>query len=344
MRIAMTYDMRKEYLEQGYSLEETAEFDREDTIDAIEDALRRLGCDTERVGGGARLVQALAEGRRWDMVFNICEGLAGMGREALVPALLEAWRLPYVFSDPLTLALCLHKGTTKRIVRDLGLPTPDFALVESEEDIERVQLRYPLFVKPVAEGTGKGVDGASRCRDRHELERACRALLQRFRQPVLVEEYLPGREFTVGLVGTGAGARVLGVMEVHLLTNVENGAYGYMNKEECERLVEYSLADDMQGRRAARVALEAYKGLGIRDGGRLDLRADASGEVHFIEANPLAGLHPEHSDLPIICNLAGISYLELMDTILRSACQRQNLAWRSFVPPLREPGVCVACC
>lgn len=341
LHVGLCFDLRQEYLDRGYSLEETAEFDRPDTILAIENTLRELGCSTERIGSGQALVQALAVGRRWDLVFNIAEGLYGLGREAMVPALLEAWRIPYVFSDPLTLTLSLHKGMTKRVIRDLGLPTPAFAVLEGPEDLDGpdlAALRYPLFAKPLAEGTGKGVDGASCCAEPQRLARTCQALWTRFRQPVLVEEYLPGREFTVGLVGNGPEARVLGVMEVLLLTDVEQGAYGALNKEECERLVSYRLVDDPQARRAAEVALAAYRGLGVRDGARLDLRAAADGEVHFIEANPLAGLHPEHSDLPIICNLAGIPYRELLGAIMAAACARQGLAWSPSTEPLALVG------
>ena len=155
MRIGLTYDLRSEYLAMGYSEEATAEFDREETVDGIESALQRLGHATERIGHIRRLVERLAEGRRWDLVFNIAEGLNGIGREAQVPALLDAYGIPYTFSDPLVLGVCLHKGLTKLVVRDAGVPTPDFALVERPEDLARVGLPFPVFAKPVAEGTGK---------------------------------------------------------------------------------------------------------------------------------------------------------------------------------------------
>lgn len=335
MRIGLTYDLKQEYLDQGYTPEETAEFDREETICGIEQALQDEGFETERIGSAQALARSLALGRRWDMVFNIAEGLHGMGRESLVPALLDAWQIPYVFSDPAILGLCLHKGMTKHVVRDLGLPTPDFALVQDLRDLRKIdtaRMGYPLFVKPVAEGTGKGVTAASRCNDFKSLRDACRQLLDRFRQPVLVESYLPGREFTVGIVGTGRSARVLGVIEIVLLHDIEQGAYGYGTKDQYESLVEYHLVDDALARRAATVALAAYRGLGIRDGGRLDLRADARGEVHFIEANPLAGLNPVHSDLPIICRLRGIPYRELISMILHAALEREGLLQTTHIP------------
>ncbi len=137
------------------------------------------------------------QGDRWDLVFNIAEGLKGFGREAQVPALLEAYGIPYTFSDPLLLSLTLHKGLTKRVIRDLGIPTADFAVVEAEGEIDQVNLPYPLFLKPVAEGTGKGVTATSKVAHPAEMRRLCLSLLATFQQPVLVETYLPGREFTV---------------------------------------------------------------------------------------------------------------------------------------------------
>ncbi len=322
MLIGLTYDLRQDYLAEGHGELETAEFDRPDTIDAIETAVASFGHRTDRIGHVRALVGRLARGDRWDLVFNIAEGLHGFGREAQVPALLDAYRIPYTFSDPLGMSLTLHKGLTKRVVRSFGIPTPDFALVSEPGEIASVDLPYPLFAKPVAEGTGKGVTAASRIATPGELDLVCRELLDAYRQPVLVETFLPGREFTVGLVGTGADARSLGVMEVVLLPAADAQVYSYRNKEECEELVEYRLVDDGEARRAVDVALAAWRGLDCRDAGRVDLRSDAAGQPQFIEINPLAGLHPLHSDLPIICGKAGIPYRELIGMILDSALRR----------------------
>jgi D-alanine-D-alanine ligase len=325
MRIGITFDLREQYLEQGFGEEETAEFDRPDTIEAIERTLQDLGHETDRIGNLPALASRLVNGQRWDLVFNIAEGMNGFGREAQVPCLLDAYGIPYTFSDPLVLSLTLHKGMAKHVVRDLGIPTADFAVVASEEDLRRIALPFPLFAKPVAEGTGKGISAASRVRDAAELETVCRDLLARFRQPVLVETYLPGRELTVGIVGCGKEAQCLGVLEVFLKEGAEQNAYSYVNKEECEERVEYRLAKDPLAVRAADIALAAYRGLGCRDAARVDLRANAAGVPNFLEVNPLPGLHPHHSDLPILCTLAGISYKDLLSRIVRSACARQNL-------------------
>jgi D-alanine-D-alanine ligase len=325
MKVGMTYDLRSEYLAQGFGEEETAEFDKEDTIEALREGLVALGFEVEPIGSARSLVRALAAGRRWDLVFNIAEGLRGPGREALVPALLDAYGIPYTFSDPLVMALCLDKAACKRVVRDLGLPTPDFALVRAEKDIAEVRLPYPVFAKPVAEGTGKGVGAASRAADRRALAAVCRGLLKRFRQPVLVEEYLPGREFTVGIAGTGELARPLGVMEVALAEGAEPGAYSYANKANFETLVRYLPVEDAAAEQAMELSLAVWRGLGCRDGGRVDVRLDAAGRAHFLEVNPLAGLNPEISDLPILCRMNGVSYQDLLRMIVQSALERQPL-------------------
>ncbi len=324
MQIGLTFDLRSYYLAQGYSEEDTAEFDRDDTIEAIAGALAGLGHQTERIGAVTQLVPRLAAGERWDLVFNIAEGMHGLARESQVPALLDAYRIPYTFSDPVVLGICLHKGWAKRVIRDQGLPTPDFAVVAVEEDLFGVHLQYPLFAKPVAEGTGKGVDAGSKLASRAELEARCRELLARYRQPVLVERFLPGREYTVGIIGTRAKAEAVGTLEVLLRQGAEREVYSYQNKENCEELVDYRLAKDPKALQAQATALACWRALGCRDAGRIDLREDERGVPNIMELNPLAGLHPQHSDLPILCGLAGIPFHELIRRIVDSACERRS--------------------
>ena len=322
MRVGLTYDLRDHYLAAGYSAEDTAEFDNIETIEALAGALERLGLEVDRIGTVRQLAQRLVAGERWELVFNIAEGLKGVGREAQVPALLEAYDIPYTFSDTMVMALALHKGMAKRVVRDCGVPTAPFAVVETMADLAAVELPFPLFAKPIAEGTGKGVTSASRVTSATALRKLCRQLLERYRQPVLVETFLPGREFTVGIIGTGASAEPVAVMEVVLNAQAEAGVYSYANKEECESRVVYRLAEDEQAKEAGSVALAAWRALGCRDGGRVDLRQDAGGRPLFLEVNPLAGLHPTHSDLPIMCTLAGIPYDALIGRIVESARRR----------------------
>ena len=322
MRIGITYDLRAEYLERGFGEEETAEFETIETIDAIDNALCGLGHTTERIGDVYSLTRQLAAGARWDLVFNIAEGMHGYGREAQVPALLDAFRIPYTFSDPLALTLALHKGNAKRLVQSLGLPTPDFAIVHGDSDLEGVNIPWPAFAKPIAGGSSAGITPASKVHDKDELVRTCRDLFERFRQPVLVETFLPGREFTVAVLGTGQKARVLGVMEVVLRDTAEPAVYTYQNKRNYLMRVSYHLVHDEVAEVASAMALRVWKELGCRDAGRIDVRCDGNGNLNFLEINPLAGLHPVDSDLVILGRLLGISHSTLIETILTSAQER----------------------
>jgi len=326
MLVGLTYDLREDYRAMGFCEEDVAEFDCEETIAAMEDALRGLGYETERIGSLPALMSALLAGKRWDLVFNIAEGLHGFGRESQIPCVLDWYGIPYTFSEPMTLAMGLHKGMTKQVVRAAGIPTPDFAVVEDPADAALVDLPFPLFVKPVAEGTGLGIGSASRVTDLAALAEICARLMERFKQPVLVETFLPGRELTVGIVGTGKQARSLGAMEVVFGELADPSAYGYVNKQDWERRMEYRLATDVQAQDAEWIALEAWRALGCRDGGRVDLRLDAAGVPNFLEVNPLAGLNPSYSDLPILCRLQGMPYQELMAAIVHSALERVETA------------------
>jgi D-alanine-D-alanine ligase len=325
LKVGMTYDLRDDYLQEGYTHEETAEFDLLDTIEAIEKVILDNGFQADLIGNIRTLTRRLAAGEHWNLVFNIAEGLNGFGRESQVPALLDAYNIPYTFSDPLGQALTLHKGMTKHVVRDLKIPTPDFAIVRNEEDVAEVNLPFPLFAKPVAEGTGKGITATSKIDNRQELLQVCKYILQTFHQPALIETYLPGREFTVGILGTGRTARALGAIEVILRPTAEKNAYSYENKEHYEKLVQYVLVNDDEARQAMEISLAVWRGLDLKDAGRIDLRSDAHGVPHFMEVNSLAGLNPVRSDLPILCNLLGITYHELISSIIESALLRTNI-------------------
>jgi len=325
MKIGLTYDLRSDYLAEGYSKLETAEFDREETIEGLEDSLKRLGHQTERIGNARRLIERLAQGARWDMVFNIAEGLKGIGREAQVPAILDIYDIAYTFSDPLVMSLTLHKGMTKSVIRDAGVPTSDFFVFEGSLKEGDISFPPPFFIKPVAEGTGKGITPDCIIRRLEDLVPACEKMLAAHDQPVLVEQYLSGREFTVGITGTGIDATVVGTMEVHLLPEAEQGVYSYMNKENSEELVRYTIksnSEDPVFKGAEDVALRAWRALGCRDAGRVDIRCDEKENPYFLEVNPLAGIHPEHSDLPIISNGVGLGYHALIERIVSSASKR----------------------
>jgi D-alanine-D-alanine ligase len=328
-KVGLTYDLKEDYLRRGFDAESVAELDKPETIQAIESTLCELGYFTDRIGSLHDLVDRLGRGDRWDLVFNITEGLYGFGREAQVPALLDAYRIPYTFSDPLTLAVTLHKASAKRIVRDSGVPTPAFAVIESATEARKVTLPLPLFAKPVAEGSSKGISERSAIRRRKDLVTVCEDLLHRHRQAVLVEAFLPGREFTVGILGTGSEARVLGVMEIRLRQPLQRSySLAIKSADDYRDHVDYQLCPDAElTRQCEQIALASWRALGCRDAGRVDLRCDAAGRPSFMEVNPLAGLHPVDSDLTILAQLVGLSYRDIIGRIMTSAEMRNGLGF-----------------
>jgi D-alanine-D-alanine ligase len=303
-------------------MEDTAEFDKQETVDALDESLRKMGFETEQVGNSFQVIEALAAGKKWDLVFNIAEGLYGDGRESVIPAILDQYKIPYVFSGPVVMGLSLNKHLTKVIVSAAGVPVSPGVLISEIVDIDKCKLEFPLFVKPVSEGTGKGITEKSLVHTRKELRKMVEWILTRFRQPALVEEYLPGREFTVGIVGTGDYAEAIGGMEVICSNNLP---YSVEVKENYQQYCQYKplaieIADECK-----KVAIDSWRALGAVDAGRVDLKADRFGKICFIEANPLAGLNPIHSDLPILSRMYGIEYQNLMEMIMKSARKRLNL-------------------
>jgi len=319
MKVGLTYDLRSWYLDRGYSMDETAEFDKQETVDAIADALKKMGHETEPIGNAFQLIEALASGKSWDMVFNIAEGLYGDGRESVVPAVLDQYKIPYVFSGPVIMGLSLNKHLAKLVVASSGVPVSPGYLINDLKDLDKCNLNYPLFVKPVSEGTGKGITAKSLVNNPDELAKMVKWILSEFRQPALIEEYLPGREFTVGLVGYGNDAIAIGGMEV--ITS-DNLPYSVEVKENYEDYCKYKPLDADIIDECKSVALRAWKALDAVDAGRVDLKADRNGNICFIEANPLAGLNPVHSDLPMLARMYGIEYQTLLEMIMKAASKR----------------------
>ena len=321
--VGLTYDLKQDYLDKGYDKETVAEFDGLDTIEGIEEALKFNGYKVKRIGSIKELVHFLNLREKVDIVFNIAEGLNGICREAQVPCLLDAYFMEYAFSPSIVLAIALHKGFTKAIISKQGILTPDYYTINTPNDIEKIKnLEWPLFLKPVSGGTGMGIDCSSLCKDFYQAKETALKLLKNFNQPVIAETYLPGREFTVGIVGTGDEAKCIGTMEIKVKEESDNGIYSYKTKMEYEDFASYSIVEGVIARECERVALDSYKALGCRDGGRIDLKMDKLGRVNFLEANPLAGLNPINSDLPILCRLKGISYNQLIGLIMDSARKR----------------------
>ena len=326
MDVGLTYDLRDDYPpDPGAPADEYAEFDPLEIIEAVERALASLGYRPRRIGHIHQLVRFLAAGESVYIVLNIAEWLGGRSREAQVPALLEAARIPYTFSDPLTLALCLDKPLTKHVWLAQGLPTPPFAVIGSAAEIEAalaVLPTFPLFVKPAYEGTSKGISNESRVTSRAALVERVNWVLHQYHEPALVEPYLPGQEFTVAILGNGEAAEALGAQEIRLRDPDE--VYGFEQKEHCEVRVEYQpVVDSDRSRQLCDLGLRAYHAVGCRDAGRVDIRLDQNGDPQLLEINPLPGLDPDYSSLPMIARYRGLSFEQLIAKIMQHALERQ---------------------
>jgi D-alanine-D-alanine ligase len=317
--------------------DEFAEWDSPTTIAAVEAALSRLG-KVVRLEAKEDFPERLRQANP-DIVFNIAEGFHGVNRESHVPAICEFYGIPYSGSDPFTLTLCLDKARTKETLTFHGIPTPRFAVVERIEGLGAVseQLAFPLFVKPLHEGSSKGITDANLCFDRGHLSRQTAFLLENYRQPVLVEEYLPGKEFTCAVVGNGDEAVVLPIVGMNFET-LPKGAlpiYSFDAKFvwdrpenpldifQCPARITRELQASIE-----RVTLDAFRVLGCRDWARIDVRLDASGKPNVLEVNPLPGILPDPADnscLPKAARAAGIGYEELIQNCLKYAAVRQGV-------------------
>ena len=325
-----------------------AEWDSAETIDAVASALATYG-EIVRLEASPDFPERL-RATKPDLVFNIAEGLYGVNREAHVPAMCEFFGVPYSGSDPFTLSLCLDKARTKEILSHHRVPTAPFVLVESREDLHRLlgggsplappSDILPLFVKPVHEGSSKGITERNFVRSADELEAQVHFLLASYEQPVLVEEFLPGTEFTCGILGNGSGARVLPIVAMNFGA-LPDGAlpiYGYEAKWvwdrpenpleifECPARLSDALRTAIE-----KVALRAYRVLGCRDWSRVDVRLDADGVPNVVEVNPLPGILPDAADnscLPKAARAAGLSYDELIQSCLLHAAERNGIALR----------------
>jgi len=308
------------------------EWDDRSTIEAVEQALSLFG-DVARLEADVFFPQKVALARP-HLVFNMAEGLHGPNREAHVPAICEFLNVPCTASDSLTLALALHKTRTKQILAQCGVATAPFAEVGHLDGLADVRLPYPLFVKPVHEGSGKGIFANNLCHSPTELRGRVADLLEGYSQPVLVETYLPGAEFTVAILGNGAEAECLPIVAIDFAALPEGATpvYGYEAKWvwdtpdrpldlfECPARVPESLAREIEG-----VALAAYYALGCRDRCRVDVRLDAAGAPNVVELNPLPGIIPDpnmNSCFPKAARAAGMSYEELIQEVVHIAWKR----------------------
>jgi D-alanine-D-alanine ligase len=324
LRVGFTFNMRRVDAKGGNDLE--AEYDLPETIAAIQGAIESLGHTVLPMEATADLPRLLTESRV-DLVFNIAEGISGRNREAHVPALCELLGVAYTGSDSATLAIALDKALTKKVLKQHDILTPEFQLMATGRERVSATLRFPVIVKPNAEGTSKGISSASVVDSETTLRPLVRELVDRYRQPVLVEEYITGREFTVGLLGDRR-PRVLPPMEIVFKDRSNTRpVYDYSIKQDWEDHIDYQCPARLtptELKAVERAARETFLALDCRDVARVDLRMDGRGQVYVIEANPLPGLTPDYSDLVLIAKAAGMDYRTLIAEILTGGLKRMR--------------------
>jgi D-alanine-D-alanine ligase len=334
VKIGLTFNLKSSAtISGGADLPEDAEeeFDSPATIEALTAVLEELGHEVRQLGDGMPLLRQLVDGYRPDLVFNFAEGSgSGRSREARVPAVLEMLGIPYTGSDPLTLATTLDKSCAKQLVRAAGVATPDWLLVDGQPGADfdecRDRLRtfpLPVIVKPAFEGSSKGIHQTSFVDDGDRLLETIEQIVSAYRQPVLVEEFIDGEELTVGIVGHKP-REVLGILRVIPVKKTKQPFIYSLEVKRDMSQVRYECparlsAADTRAVEAA--ALAVWRALGCRDVCRIDFRL-RNHVPYFLEVNPLPGLNPETSDLPIMARALGISHRQLVGRILQAAQER----------------------
>ncbi len=330
MRIGLAYNVKPSDPPPHLPEDAFEEYDSEATVGHIAEALASLGHEVVRLGAGPEIIDALRRDRP-DIVFNIAEGEGGRCREAHVPALLEMLGIPYVGSDPLTLCVTLDKPVAKRLVAAEGYPTPRFRICLSPSEVDDTGMSYPVIVKPSFEGSSKGVRLASRAASPAEARKMVAFVTGSYCQSALVEEFIPGSEVTVGIVGNGT-PRIVGVMEIApRKMQTEEFVYSLEVKRDWENQVEYRCPPALPSAAVAgieRCAIGIYRLLGCRDFSRIDFRLDEKMVPYFLECNPLPGLSPGYGDLPIMAGRMGIPYAGLLSEILSCALSRLGMGSR----------------
>jgi D-alanine-D-alanine ligase len=321
IRVGFTYNVKR--TQNG---DDEAEWDPPETIIAIANALARQGHIVVHLEATADLPRVLAEADV-DLIFNIAEGVEGRNREAQVPALCELLGIPYTGSDSATLAIALDKALGKKVLLQHDILTPKFQVMESHRERVASDMKYPLIVKPNAEGSSKGIGSTSVVDNEEQLRDKVKELIERYRQPALVEEYITGREFTVGLLGDKR-PRVLPPMEIRF-KNEENTrpVYDYGVKQEWEKYVYYECPaklTEAEQKAMEKIARATFWALDCRDVARVDMRMDAEGRIYVLEVNPLPGLTPDYSDLVLIAKACGMEYDQLIAEIMTGGLRRMR--------------------
>ena len=328
MKIGLAYNLKESIpLQHNEPDDALEEYDSIETVDAISSVLERAGHSVLKLGGGREFLSTVLS-QNVDLVFNIAEGLGNhIGREAQVPAVLEMLNIPYTGADSRCLMLCLDKPLTKRVLATTGITTPRWQVITHGNDLDAIDwaiFPFPAFIKPAHEGSSKGIRPNSLVDNIAELRETVLQMLEQYKQPVMVEEYISGDEITVGLLGNKP-PQILGIMRVIPRIYTPRFIYSLEMKREWEYRLEYECPAQLDSHILNDIAdqsIKIYNVVGCRDFARMDFRIGKNGTPYFLEINPLAGLNPKSSDLSIMARKVGRPYEDIILTILNSAMER----------------------
>ncbi len=329
MKIVLTYNLKEK--DDTKPPDYFSEFDSEETINAVINALQKKGHDVCAVNAGEINLISYFKKNRADIVFNIAEGKSGRFRESEIPAILDYLNIPYTGSNTFSLALALNKSITKKILKADNIPTPNFQVFTRGDEKLNGSLRFPLIVKPNCEGSAKGIGVSNVVKTKEALFKKIKEIKDTYKQEVLVEEFIDGKELTVGILENGR-ARVLPILEIDFSDCKKSGEYFYSwRMKEFQGNAELGLVpnfycpariDRETEKRVQEIALRAHQSLGCYDISRTDIRLDKDNVPYVLEINPLPGINPKESNFPIMAYAAGMKYEDLIDAILTSASER----------------------
>lgn len=330
LTIGLIYNLKKGI--KTDVIDEEAEYDSIETITAIKSALTSKGHNVVLLEADKALPEILRD-TQIDIAFNIAEGLEGRCREAQVPVMLDFFGIPYTGSDGMTLLIALDKALAKNILSPLKIRTPKFALFNPGEKFRKPRLQYPVIIKPNAEGSSKGISDNSIAKSYDELREILERNFRMYNCPMIAEEYIDGREFTVGVLGNKGSLKVFPPMEIifRKVTGQSFNIYSYNVKQNYEKYIEYKCPADItqdQENEMISMSEKIFCALGCRDSARIDYRMSEDGKIYFLEINPLPGLAPGYSDYPMLADFSGVGYTELVNGILSAALKRLGMANR----------------
>ena len=323
LKVAITFNLKR-----STSTDDDAEFDDISTISAIEDALKTMGCEVILCEATEEAIEQLIRNRP-DFVFNIAEGINGRGREAHIPSILNFLGIPFTGSDETTMCLTLDKHISKILVSSYGIKTPDFRVIDSLDDLIDIEPTYPMIIKLNSEGSSKGISNASVVSSEARLRQEVAELLGRYNSRLILEEYIEGREFTVGILGNRDSIKIFEPMEI-IFKDKEFPVYGYEVKKDFKKYVEYTVTPEIEQGVTDTLKETAGRIFGIfgcYDMARIDFRVGKDNTVYFIEINSLPGLAPNYSDFPMLAGFSGMEYKTLICSILKTALKRYNIPY-----------------